>query len=165
MAMKLNLQVRSFAIITALIFIASVTLNSVGAFAVSDSPAVIAAICPTFPPIARAAHVGGEIQVEVNINAEGEVTSAHATSGHPLLRKSAEKAAKRWQFTTSMESSSKRAAQLTFVFRVMPRCSKSEELTSVFSPPYKVEIRTEKPEIDCSDCSPAERQRLRCQNP
>ena len=140
-------------------------LSSASGLVIPDSPAVITATCPTFPPIARAAHASGEVSVEVKISAGGEVISAQATSGHPLLRKSAEAAAKRWQFTTSKETSGERTAQLTFVFRIMPRCAKPDELTSIFFPPYKIEVKAEKPEIICDDCSPAELQKLRCQNP
>jgi Gram-negative bacterial TonB protein C-terminal len=40
---------------------------------------------PRYPPIARAAHVSGEVKVQVIIDEEGKVIAAAAISGHPLL--------------------------------------------------------------------------------
>src|SRR6266498_1535094 len=41
---------------------------------------------PPYPPIARAAHASGSVTVEVTIDEEGNVVSARAVSGHPLLQ-------------------------------------------------------------------------------
>jgi TonB family protein len=163
--MELNSGIRSFAIITSLAFTSTLILSPANALPTPDAPAVITAICPIFPAIARAAHVSGEVAVEARIGVEGKVLSAKASSGHPLLRKAAEEAAMRWQFGTSTDPGSSRNAQLIFVFRIMPRCSKADELTSIFSPPYRVEVRVEKPEVICNDCPPSEVEKLRCKNP
>jgi outer membrane biosynthesis protein TonB len=40
---------------------------------------------PAYPPIARAAHVSGQVQVKVIIDIDGKVIAAAAISGHPLL--------------------------------------------------------------------------------
>jgi TonB family protein len=128
----------------------------------TDQPMVVTAVAPVFPPVARTANAGGDVTVEVKVNAEGVVASAKATSNIPLLRASSENAAKRWRFNPSADKTGDRAATLTFTFQILPRCSPPGELTSVFHPPYKIEARIEKPEVTCSDCSPAERERLRC---
>jgi TonB family protein len=130
-----------------------------------EQPAVAVAISPPYPIIARHAHASGEVSVEVGINPGGEVVSAKASGGHPLLNGAAERAAKEWQSTPSSSGSSARKANLTFSFRLMPRCAPVTELKSIFYPPYKVEIRSEKPPITCDDCSPARQEELRCQNP
>ncbi len=130
----------------------------------SESPAVVAAIVPPYPIIARAAHVGGEVRVEVSINPNGEVVSAKA-SGHQLLADAAERAAKQWRFAPAKDVSSNRMATLIFAFQIMPRCAPVTDLTPIFYPPYKVEVRGEKPPIICDDCSRAEQERLRCKNP
>ena len=48
---------------------------------------------PAYPPIARAAHAAGQVVVQVTIDENGNVISAHAVSGHPLLQQAAVQAA------------------------------------------------------------------------
>lgn len=54
---------------------------------------------PEYPSAARAVRAGGAVNVEVIIDEKGNVTSANAVSGHPLLRSSTEKAAKGAKFS------------------------------------------------------------------
>ncbi len=53
---------------------------------------------PEYPPEARAAKASGMVAVHVIINYFGEVICAHALSGHPLLHRPAEKAARLTRF-------------------------------------------------------------------
>jgi protein TonB len=53
---------------------------------------------PPYPPIARAAHASGAVQVQVTISEDGRVIEAAVMNGHPLLRDAALQAAKRWTF-------------------------------------------------------------------
>jgi TonB family protein len=48
---------------------------------------------PTYPPLARALRIGGQVLVKVIIDESGNVISATAETGHPLLHKAAEEAA------------------------------------------------------------------------
>jgi TonB family protein len=48
---------------------------------------------PAYPPAARAIKASGAVNVQVSIDEEGNVSSATAVSGHPLLRQASEKAA------------------------------------------------------------------------
>ena len=57
---------------------------------------------PVYSPIAQRSGIGGRGEVEVEIDEEGEVTSAKATSGHQTLRSSAEYAASRSKFKPAM---------------------------------------------------------------
>src|SRR4030095_5127689 len=41
---------------------------------------------PNYPPIARQAHASGTVVVQVTIDENGNVISARAISGHPLLQ-------------------------------------------------------------------------------
>jgi TonB family protein len=61
---------------------------------------------PVFPPIAKAAHASGPVKVEVMIDETGRVISAHAVSGHPLLRDSAQAAARQWKFKPKIAKTS-----------------------------------------------------------
>ena len=54
---------------------------------------------PSYPPIARAAHASGTVVVQVLIDENGNVVSAHAVSGHPLLQAAAVGAAKSARFS------------------------------------------------------------------
>jgi TonB family protein len=53
---------------------------------------------PAYPPAARQANASGPVTVQVTLDEEGNVTSAKATSGHPLLRGPAEAAARQSKF-------------------------------------------------------------------
>jgi protein TonB len=53
---------------------------------------------PEYPSIARVAGQKGVVTVEVSINERGDVVSARAIAGPPMLRDSATAAARRWKF-------------------------------------------------------------------
>ena len=54
---------------------------------------------PAYPPIARQAHASGTVVVQVTIDENGTVISAHAVSGHPLLQAVAVAAARGARFS------------------------------------------------------------------
>ncbi|HVS80614.1 MAG TPA: TonB family protein [Pyrinomonadaceae bacterium] len=54
---------------------------------------------PPYPAIARSAHASGQVVVQVLIDENGNVVSAHASSGHPLLQAAAVAAARSSKFT------------------------------------------------------------------
>jgi TonB family protein len=56
---------------------------------------------PPYPMTAKAVGADGPVNVQVLIDEAGTVVSAKAVSGHPLLRKAAEDAARRAKFTTT----------------------------------------------------------------
>jgi TonB family protein len=49
---------------------------------------------PSYPPMARQMRADGQVTVQVSVDENGNVVSAKAVSGHPLLRQSAENAAR-----------------------------------------------------------------------
>jgi len=55
---------------------------------------------PKYPPIARLAHVEGEVAVDVTVGDGGTVSSVTVVSGPPLLRKAVEVTAAEWKFPT-----------------------------------------------------------------
>ena len=59
---------------------------------------------PPYPPIARSVHASGAVDVQVLIDESGNVISAHALTGHPLLQAAAEAAAKASKFTPTLKS-------------------------------------------------------------
>lgn len=55
-------------------------------------------VMPIYSQIARRSNIEGRVAVEVEIDEEGNVTSARAVSGHQMLRDSAEDAARKTKF-------------------------------------------------------------------
>ncbi len=54
---------------------------------------------PEYPSIAIEAKITGIVQVRVLVDKEGNVERACATTGHPILKEAAVKAARKWKFT------------------------------------------------------------------
>ena len=59
---------------------------------------------PPYPPAARAVNASGAVNVQVTIDESGNVVSAAATSGHPLLRDAAVRAARSSKFSPTLLS-------------------------------------------------------------
>jgi TonB family protein len=59
---------------------------------------------PPYPAIARTARASGTVVVQVSVDERGAVTTAKAVSGHPLLRASAEAAARQARFSPTLLS-------------------------------------------------------------
>lgn len=59
---------------------------------------------PAYPANAKAVRAQGAVTVQVTINPAGQVVSATAVSGHPLLRAAAAQAARGWRFTPTQLS-------------------------------------------------------------
>jgi len=73
---------------------------------------------PVYPPVAKAAGAQGPVAVGIVINEAGEVESAKAISGHPLLQAAAVDAAKEWRFSPTRLSGNpvKVSGRISFVF-------------------------------------------------
>jgi TonB family protein len=54
---------------------------------------------PSYPPVAKAAKASGQVTVQVSVDEQGNVISAVAVSGHPLLQAAAVAAARQAKFT------------------------------------------------------------------
>jgi protein TonB len=59
---------------------------------------------PSYPEIARKSRAAGRVVVQVMIDEQGNVISAHAVSGHRLLREAAVEAARQARFTPTLLS-------------------------------------------------------------
>ncbi|MEP6902049.1 MAG: TonB family protein [Actinomycetota bacterium] len=59
---------------------------------------------PTYPMAARAVRASGTVNVLVMVDEQGDVISASAVSGHPLLRASAVQAARASKFSPTILS-------------------------------------------------------------
>jgi protein TonB len=59
---------------------------------------------PTYPPAAKAVKAEGAVNVQVTIDEQGNVVSANAVTGHPLLRQVSENAARSSKFRPTLLS-------------------------------------------------------------
>lgn len=59
---------------------------------------------PAYPEIAKAARAAGTVTVQIVVDESGNVESAEAVSGHPLLRQAAVEAARRARFAPTLLS-------------------------------------------------------------
>ena len=110
---------------------------------ITDDPRVVAAVAPaTYPAIARAANARGEVLIEVQVDTAGDVLSTKLISGHPLLQKVSEEAAKQWKFSPTPGGTKERTVRLTFSYQTVDTDSKpSAEFRIVFRPPHTVAVQ------------------------
>ena len=69
---------------------------------------------PIYPPMAKQIGASGEVRVQVAVDGNGNVISARAVSGHPLLRSAAENAARQSKMRSDAANST---GQIVYNFR------------------------------------------------
>jgi TonB family protein len=138
--MKVSRDSRTFSMSLLIGFLLGLTVVGRPQSSATEQPVVVSAAAPLFPVLANAARVSGDVFVETQIDAAGVVTSARA-EGHPLLRNACEVAAKRWRFASVQKDGGNRTARLTFSFLALQEKLPDDEITPVFYPPYRVEVR------------------------
>jgi TonB family protein len=145
MKLSINAANAAVAAITTVIF-ATVTVSAVRLQSTpiyTEQPEVMMAVAPIFPPAAVASNTSGKVVIEVQVDATGAVSMAKIVDGDALFRagKIYETTARRWRFAVAKDGASLRTARITFVFKIMPKDTPPDDLTSVFIPPYQVEVR------------------------
>lgn len=75
---------------------------------------------PEYPAAARAVRASGAVSVQVLIDEEGNVVSASAVSGHPLLRAAAESAARNSTFSRTLISGQPVKVSGVIVYNFVP---------------------------------------------
>jgi hypothetical protein len=131
-------------IITSILLILLVAITCNAQNGISEQPEVLTAVSPTFPPILVAANISGRTTVEVTVNAKGEVVSTKIIEGHPLIKqmiKLFDDTLRRWRFSAIEEEGKKRTAKIAFVFTIVPERTPEADITTIFKPPYELEIR------------------------
>jgi len=71
---------------------------------------------PEYPALAKAARVSGKVDVEVVVDIGGNVKSARAILGHPLLKDAAVACARQWKFPSRSATDTEIIGIVTIVF-------------------------------------------------
>ncbi len=77
-------------------------------------------VTPTYPAAARAVRASGAVNVQVKIDEAGNVVSANAVSGHPLLKAAAEQAARSSKFSPTLLSGQPVSVTGVIVYNFVP---------------------------------------------
>ena len=75
---------------------------------------------PSYPPIALAAHVFGDVVLKIALRGDGSIDSVEALSGPPMLRQPAIDSAKRTQFQCGGCNGSTTSFRVTYKFELGP---------------------------------------------
>ena len=75
---------------------------------------------PEYPPLAKQLKLAGKVQVEVTIDADGNVENVKILSGNSMLTPSVVTAVKKWKFTPFKQGDAptKAVAALDFDFKI-----------------------------------------------
>jgi hypothetical protein len=88
----------------------------------SDSPqtgvVVVKLTAPIYPPLARATHIVGDVELNLSIRQDGSLESATAVSGHPLLTTAALDSAQHTQFECRKCSEPATDYRLVYTFQL-----------------------------------------------
>ncbi len=97
----------------------------------------IKSVPPTYPAIAKAAGAQGPVTVQIVVNETGDVESAKAVSGHPLLQAAGVEAARQWKFSPTQLSGNpvKVSGMISFVFTLPKGEDSSATETSIMRTP------------------------------
>lgn len=67
-----------------------------------QAPKLIQQVQPVYPPLARQAHIQGDVVIESVIDIAGRVTQMKVVSGSPLLVQAAEQALEQWRYQPTL---------------------------------------------------------------
>ena len=124
------------------VLVLSVLLAAVVSASAQESPRPLPKVVqhsePMYPPIARTAHIEGNVRVELTTNGES-VTSADAESGPPLLYKSALDNVRTWKFVPHKAGT----FHVTFRYKIMS----SNVEVAFLEEPEVVQLEIPEPEV------------------
>ncbi len=102
----------------------------------AQSPAPVLTAAPNiqYPPIARAAHVSGDVTVTFAINPDGTTTSVQPVSGQPMLLNPTVDRIKHWTFRTPLPLNAQTYFEAKYSFTI--KTSDDDEEDNLDTPPY-----------------------------
>jgi TonB family protein len=88
-----------------------------------------------YPPIAKAAHVSGDVTVTFAINPDGTTTSVQLVSGPPMLAAAVVDPIKKWRFKTPLTLATQTYFEAKYAFRIKTD-EDDEDADDLDNPPY-----------------------------
>jgi general secretion pathway protein A len=93
--------------------------NDAGTASGASTLQPVKVVQPVYPRVAKMMHIEGDVMLELEIGAKGNVQKARAISGSPVLREAAEDAAKQWKYPPSRDKAPL-VTQVLINFRLKP---------------------------------------------
>jgi periplasmic protein TonB len=86
-------------------------------------PKAITQVRPNYPPLARQAHIQGQVQIDAILDGQGHVIDMKVVSGPPLLYQAALDALKKWKYEPTYLNDEPIAVEMivTITFVVVPQ--------------------------------------------
>lgn len=108
-----------------------------------DQPKPIEVAVPGYPRLPSGAREEGEVTVDLQIDNDGKVLNARATTGPERLRPWAQAAALKWRFEASMPGT----VQVVFAFVLKRGLTDPPATTSIFTSPNRVVVFAERRDL------------------
>ena len=90
---------------------------------IPERAAVVASLSnPVYPPLARQAHITGEVRLRLRLHEDGSVRSAEIIDGHPLLRQAASDSALKSEFACTECGQTESIYLLVYHFEIREGC-------------------------------------------
>jgi TonB family protein len=105
------------------------------ALAQSTAPVLAGPPNVNYPPIAKAAHVSGDVIVTFAINPDGTTTSVQLVSGPPMLAGAVVEPIKKWHFKTPLPLNAQTYFEAKYAFRIKTDADDEDE-DNLDNPPY-----------------------------
>jgi TonB family protein len=99
------------------------------------APTLVTSPSIQYPPIAKAAHVQGQVVVDFAIDSEGRTVSVETLSGPAMLRPNVENSIRQWRFQTPLPPTAQTHFEATYTFH-LDEPTDSESEAGLDAPPY-----------------------------
>jgi outer membrane biosynthesis protein TonB len=110
----------------------------------ANQPIVTKAVAPIFPPVGRAGLISDDIVVEGSVHPSGVFVTVKVISGHVAFHNAVQEAARQWKFAPYINPPNGKfqVARITFSFRIATYGTPTSEMTPIFYPPNRVEVKS-----------------------
>jgi TonB family protein len=125
---------------------AHITVNTI-----SPNPHIVQQASPVYPSIAKAAHISGQVKLQIEIDIDGHVTNTKVLSGPPMLVSSAQDCVKRWLYEPVLRDGKPTPAStiVTVSFNLpAPANPNDEQIASRFFPLQRACMKAVSTNID-----------------
>jgi TonB family protein len=120
---------------TILVFSGSLTLfplQNAGSKTTQESVVITKLFPPVYPPLAKQTRISGDVELILEVRADGRLESATVVSGHPLLKQAALDSAEGSQFDCRICTQGVRSFQMLYSFQLGPTsyCAEASKTSS-----------------------------------